>query len=180
LLAKDRDVLNVCSFSGGFSLYAARGGARSITDLDISKHALDSACKNLSLNPWAAKVPHECIQADAFEWLANGPPRGFDLIVCDPPSLARREMDREGAMRAYYALAQSCLRRLNRDGILVTASCSAHVSEHEFMEVIAQAADEHGKWSELWRADHAIDHPATFPEARYLKCIALQVGEAAE
>ena len=179
-LAKDRDVLNVFSFSGGFSLYAARGGARSVTDLDISKHALDSACQNMSLNPWTANVPHECIQADAFEWLANGPPQGFDLIVCDPPSLARREVDREGAMRAYYSLAQSCLRRLRRDGILVCASCSAHVTEHEFMEVIAQAADEQVQWTELWRADHAVDHPATFPEARYLKCIAIQIGAPAE
>ncbi len=175
-LAKGRDVLNAFSFSGGFSLYAARGGARSIADLDISKHALDSAGRNYALNPWAAATPHETIQADAFEWLANGPPRAFDLIICDPPSLAKRETDRAGAIRAYHALAVSCFRRLRPGGILVAASCSAHVNEAEFFGAVMDAAHRHGSVTELWSAGHAPDHPATFPEARYLKCLALQVG----
>ena len=175
-LARGRDVLNAFSFSGGFSLYAARGGARSIADLDISKHALDSAARNYALNPWAAATPHETIQADAFEWLAHGPQRGFDLIICDPPSLAKRETDRPGAIRAYHALAVSCLRRLRPGGILVTASCSAHVSEAEFFGAVMDAAAKHGPVTELWSADHAPDHPATVPEAKYLKCVALQVA----
>lgn len=175
-LAKGRDVLNAFSFSGGFSLYAARGGAKSIADLDISKHALDSAARNYALNPWAASTPHETIQADAFEWLANGPRRAFDLIVCDPPSLAKRETDRAGAIRAYHSLAVSCLRRLRPGGILVAASCSAHVSQEEFFGAVMDAAAKQGPVTELWSADHAPDHPATFPEARYLKCVALQVG----
>ncbi|MDB6139654.1 MAG: rRNA (guanine-N2)-methyltransferase, partial [Verrucomicrobiaceae bacterium] len=120
--------------------------------------------------------PHETIQADAFEWLADGPQRSFDLIVCDPPSLAKRETDRPGAIRAYHALAVSCLRRLRPGGILVAASCSAHVNEGEFFGAVMDAAHKHGPVTELWSADHAPDHPATFPEARYLKCVALQVG----
>lgn len=176
LLARDRDVLNVFSFSGGFSLYAARGGARSVTDLDISKHALDSAMWNFSLNPWAETVAHELIQADAFEWIANGPRRSFDLIVCDPPSLAKRETERAGAINAYRSLTTSCLRRLKPGGILVAASCSAHVSEEEFFEAVTSAADQEGAWTELWRAAHAPDHPANFREAHYLKCMALQTS----
>ncbi len=175
-LARDRDVLNAFSFSGGFSLYAARGGANSIADLDISKHALDGAARNYALNPWAAATPHETIQADAFEWLANGPRRAFDLIICDPPSLAKRETDRAGAIRAYHALAVSCLRRLRPGGILVAASCSAHVSQGEFFGAVMDAAAKDGPVTELWSADHAPDHPATFPEAKYLKCVALQVA----
>ena len=177
-VAKDRDVLNAFSFSGGFSLYAARGGARSMTDLDISKHALESSTLNFELNPWAAETKHELIQADAFEWLANGPRRGFDLIICDPPSLAKRETERAGAINAYRALAVSCLRRLTPGGILVAASCSAHVSEDEFFSAVTSAADEYGPWTELWRAAHAPDHPATFREAHYLKCIAIQLGRS--
>ena len=173
-LSRGRDVLNAFSFSGGFSLYAARGGAKSITDIDISKHALDSAARNYALNPWAAATAHETIQADAFEWLASGPRRSFDLIVCDPPSLAKRETDRAGAIRAYHALAVSCLRRLRPGGILVAASCSAHVSAEEFFGTVLEAADKQGRFTELWRAGHAPDHPATFPEAQYLKCVALQ------
>jgi len=172
-LAEGREVLNVFSFSGGFSLYAARGGAKRVTDLDISRHALDSARRNFALNDWAAQVPHELVQGDAFEWLASGPPRSFDLIICDPPSLARREVDREGAIRAYYSLAVSCLRRLRPGGVLVAASCSAHVTEDEFFEAVMSAADERGEWTELWRSAHAVDHQATFREARYLKCLAL-------
>lgn len=174
-LAKGREVLNVFSFSGGFSLYAARGGARRVTDLDISKHALDSANRNFALNDWSATIPHECVQADAFEWIANGPRRSFDLIICDPPSLARREMDREGAIRAYGTLAANCLRRLSSGGVLVAASCSAHVSEGEFFGAVISAADQAGRWTELWRSAHAPDHPANFPEARYLKCVALRL-----
>lgn len=177
-LAADRDVLNVFSFSGGFSLYAARGGARSVTDLDISKHALESARRNFALNPWAANVPHEQIAGDAFEWLVNGPRRQFDLIVCDPPSLARREADRAGAIRAYHTLATSCLNRLRPGGVLVAASCSAHVSEEEFFGAAFDAADRTSPHVELWRAAHAVDHPVTFPEANYLKCLALRLSRA--
>lgn len=172
-LARGRDMLNVFSFSGGFSLYAARGGARRVTDLDISSHALESARRNFALNEWAAATNHDYVRGDAFEWLAEGPRQNFDLIVCDPPSLARRETEREGAARAYHTLATACLRRLNADGILVAASCSAHVSEEEFFHAVMSAADQHGPWKELWRSAHAADHPATFREARYLKCLAI-------
>ena len=175
-LAKDCDVLNVFSFSGGFSLYAARGGARSVTDLDISKHALDGAKRNFALNDFAARVHHACVQADAFEWLAANDRERFDLIVCDPPSLARRETDRTGAISAYRNLALGCLRHLTPGGVLVTASCSAHVSEEEFFDAVTSAAAQRGPCTELWRAAHAPDHPATFAEAKYLKCIALKVG----
>lgn len=177
-MAADREVLNVFSFSGGFSLYAARGGARHVTDLDISKHALQSARRNFALNAWSARVPHEQIQGDAFEWLANGPRRQFDLIVCDPPSLARREVDRAGAIRAYHALATSCLSRLRPGGVLVAASCSAHVAQEEFLGAVFDAADRFGPSVEVWRAAHALDHPATFPEANYLKCVALRLSRA--
>lgn len=177
-LAANQDVLNVFSFSGGFSLYAARGGARSVTDLDISKHALESARRNFALNAWAAKVPHHQIQGDAFEWLATGPRELFDMIICDPPSLARRENDRAGAIRAYHTLASSCLKRLRPGGVLVAASCSAHVTNEEFMGAVFDAADRVGPNIELWRSAHAQDHPTTFAEANYLKCLALRLSRA--
>src|SRR5258706_6398080 len=90
-LARGRNVLNAFSFSGGFSLYAARGGARSVTDLDISPHALDAARRNFTLNhgdPAVVQRRHETIQADAFLWLERNLVRKFDLIILDPPSLA--------------------------------------------------------------------------------------------
>ncbi len=176
--AAGRDVLNAFSFSGGFSLYAARGGARSLTDLDISAHALASAKRNVALNLDQARITgcrHESVQADCFDWLATGPRREFDLIILDPPSLARREHERAGAIQAYGKLAASGIGRLRPGGILLSASCSAHVTEGEFFGVVRDTARRSGRHhSELCTTRHAPDHPATFPEAWYLKAIYLQ------
>ncbi|GAA5513438.1 ribosomal RNA large subunit methyltransferase I [Deinococcus carri] len=173
-LARGRRVLNAFSFSGGFSLYAARGGAREVVSLDISAHALASAGRNFALNP-GLTARHETVQADVFEWLAQTG-REFDLIILDPPSLARREAERAGAIRAYGKLAADGLRRLAPGGVLVSASCSAHVSAEEFFEAVRGAARRSGrKWRELRTSRHAPDHHASFPEAEYLKAIYLQL-----
>jgi 23S rRNA (cytosine1962-C5)-methyltransferase len=130
-IAGGADVLNAFSFSGGFSLYAARGGARCVTDLDISAHALAAGDRNFELNrdlPAVAACRRETVQADAFDWLDAGPAARFGLVVVDPPSLAKREADRPGAIAAYERLIASALRRVRRGGVLVAASCSAHVT----------------------------------------------------
>lgn len=175
-LAKGRDVLNVFSFSGGFSLYAARGGARSVTDVDISAHALESAKRNFSLNPGVAGVPHEGVQADAFAWMGEATGK-WDLIVVDPPSLAKREREKTGALRAYRKLNAEAIGRLKPGGVLVAASCSAHVRAEEFLSLVRDEARRSGrKWRELWTSGHAADHPAAFPEAEYLKAVAIEFG----
>lgn len=174
-LAAGRDVLNAFSFSGGFSLYAARGGARSTTDLDISPHALDSARRNFALNaadPHIAACRHDCAQADTFNWLAASATADFDLAVLDPPSLAKREAERAGAVQAYRRLALLGIPRLRRGGILVAASCSAHVTSEEFFAAVLDALHtSRRRFVELARTLHAPDHPATFAEAHYLKCV---------
>ncbi|GBF07785.1 SAM-dependent methyltransferase containing PUA domain [Deinococcus aerius] len=176
-LAKGRRVLNAFSFSGGFSLYSARGGAQGVVSLDISAHALRSAERNFALNtsdPHVAACRHETVQADVFDWLSETR-REFDLIVLDPPSLARREAERAGAIRAYAKLASDGLRRLAPGGILVSASCSAHVSADEFFEAVRGVARRSGRrWRELRTSRHAPDHHAAFAEAEYLKAIYLQ------
>jgi 23S rRNA (cytosine1962-C5)-methyltransferase len=177
-LADGRDVLNAFSFSGGFSLYAARGGARSVTDLDISAHALASAERNFQLNTADAKIA-SCarmrVQADAFEWLAAGTPQKFGLIILDPPSLAKREAERAGAVAAYARLAENGIRLLGRGGILTACSCSAHVSAEEFFGAVRSAAAASGRrFAEIKTTRHAPDHPATFKEAEYLKAIFLK------
>ena len=173
-LSSGRDVLNLFSFSGGFSLYAARGGAARVVDVDISDHALESARRNFSLNPLLSSTPHEGIRADAFSWIRSTTHR-FDMIIVDPPSLAKREREREGACSAYRKLHAAAIRRLRPGGILVAASCSAHVREEEFFSIAHKEARLSGRpFHELWRSGHAIDHPATFPEARYLKALCLR------
>jgi 23S rRNA (cytosine1962-C5)-methyltransferase len=178
-LSQGREVLNAFSYSGGFSLYAARGGAVRVVDIDISQHALESAKRNFTLNhrnPRVAAALHECIQADAFQWIESGPHRKFDLIICDPPSLALREEQRLPAATAYQRLNTAAMLRLRRGGILVAASCSAHVSSEEFFTSVRRAAHQVGRRAtELFLTGHAPDHPATIPEARYLKCMGMQL-----
>jgi len=178
-LARGCDVLNTFSFSGGFSLYAARGGARSVTDLDLSAHALAGAKRNVALNAANASMAlcrHEFVQADAFEWLNHQPGRTFDLVILDPPSLAKREVERLGAIRAYARLALSGIEHLRPGGILVACSCSAHVTAEEFFEAVRRSAVGGGRsFEELWTTRHAPDHPAIFTEAEYLKAIYLRV-----
>ena len=179
-LAPGAEMLNAFSFSGGFSLYAAQGGARSATDLDISAHALDSARRNFSMNQSdraVAACRHETAQGDTFDWMAQTS-RRFDLIVLDPPSLARRETERVGAIRAYGRLASLGMSRLRPGGILVAASCSAHVSAEEFFSAVRGAARQsRRRFTERRTTAHPPDHPATFAEAHYLKCIYLLLEE---
>jgi 23S rRNA (cytosine1962-C5)-methyltransferase len=174
------DVLNAFSFSGGFSLYAARGGAKSVTDLDISQHALAAAERNFQLNhahPNVVRAQHRAIQADAFEWLEQAKPAQFDVAIVDPPSLAKREAERAGAIQAYGRLAANGIRLLRPRGVLVAASCSAHVSAEEFFSTVRAAASRSSRRvEELGTALHAPDHAATIPEAQYLKCIYLRLG----
>ena len=179
-LSDGRDVLNVFSFSGGFSLYAARGGASHVTDLDISSHALESAERNFRLNTTDSRiynVARDSVQADAFEWIDEAPKdRTYDLIIVDPPSLAKRERERDGAIRAYHRLNACALRRLRPGGVLVAASCSAHIPADDFLELVRSIAHRSGrKWHEEWTSEHATDHPAAFREAKYLKAICLRM-----
>jgi 23S rRNA (cytosine1962-C5)-methyltransferase len=176
-LARGRRVLNAFSFSGGFSVYAARGGAAAATDLDISAHALAAAQRNFALNknfPGVAACQHDTVQGDAFDWLAASAAK-FDLVVLDPPSLAKRATEQTGALRAYERLATMGIARLAPDGILVAGSCSAHVPAEDFFEVIRRTAAKSGrKFTELKTLRHPPDHPATFKEAEYLKVIYLK------
>jgi 23S rRNA (cytosine1962-C5)-methyltransferase len=176
-LASGKRVLNLFSFSGGFSLYAARGGARHVTSIDISHHALAELKENWDLNDGDHRirtVPHNEIQADVFEWLRTSRD-DYGLIVLDPPSLAKREQDREGAIQAYQQLTADAIQRLEKGGTLVTASCSAHVSKDEFVRAVRAACTTSGRrFEELAVTGSAPDHPDTLPEMTYLKTVYLR------
>lgn len=172
--ARGKDLLNVFSYSGGFSLYAAASGARSVTNLDISPHALESAERNFKLNENRAEV-RECarfaVQADAFDWLRRSAGKTYDIVVLDPPSMAKRQSEKAGALAAYSKLVESGAARVRDGGLLVAASCSAHVSKEEFFSAVIQAASRAKRsFEETCQTGHPIDHPAAFAEAAYLKC----------
>ncbi len=178
LLALGRRVLNAFSFSGGFSVYAARGGAKSVTDLDISAHALgigqtEFCAEHKLFQQWrpAGTKPCRRTRLNRIEKTSAK----FDLIVLDPPSLAKRATEREGAIRAYERLNSLGIARLAPAGILVAGSCSAHVSAADFFDAVRRAAMKSGrKFTELKTMRHPPDHPAGFKEAEYLKVIYLK------
>jgi 23S rRNA (cytosine1962-C5)-methyltransferase len=139
---------------------------------------LASAQRNFALNtsvPQIASCPHQMIQADTFQWLAAKTARSYDLIVLDPPSLARREAERAGALQAYERLVRLAIGRLDTGGVLLACSCSAHVTATEFFERVWRSARAVGRrCEELRTAGHPPDHRATFKEAEYLKAIYLR------
>ncbi len=170
-------VLNAFSYSGGFSVHAARGGAERVLSLDQSAPALRAAERNFALNQGIATVRrarHETLQADAFEALRDlaVARRRFGIVVIDPPSMARNQAQIQGALHAYERLARLGTALLEPGGLLVMASCSARVSEGAFFECVHRGALSAGRaLREEMRTAHALDHPIGFPEGSYLKCV---------
>jgi 23S rRNA (cytosine1962-C5)-methyltransferase len=176
-LAAGRRVLNVFAYTGGFSLYAARGGAEAVASLDLSRPALETAVHNFHLNrdlPGVAAAGHELLQGDAFQLMEDlvAQKRRFDLVVVDPPSFARQQAETERALGAYARLTRLALRLLLPGGILVQASCSSRVETAEFFNGIHRTAHKEKRpLREIERTGHPVDHPISFPEGAYLKCL---------
>jgi 23S rRNA (cytosine1962-C5)-methyltransferase len=176
-LAAGRRTLNVFAYSGGFSLYAAQGGAPEVLSLDASVPALAAAERNFALNrdlPAVAACRHTVLAADAFEALVELRGRGerFGLVIVDPPALAKRENEVERAVLAYARLTGLALGVLAPGGTLVMASCSSRVTAERFIATVNRAAQQAGRpLHEIERTGHALDHPVRFPEGGYLKCL---------
>lgn len=176
-LAAGKRVLNVFAYNGGFSLYAARGGARQVASLDISRPALEAAVRNFALNqqvPTVAAAEHQLLVGDAFSRLAvlatDG--RRFDLVIIDPPSFAKQQSEVERALAAYAQLTRLGLGVLQAGGTLVLASCSSRVSAETFFATVTQTAAQARRPLQTFaQTAHALDHPVGFPEGAYLKCL---------
>jgi 23S rRNA (cytosine1962-C5)-methyltransferase len=177
-LAQGRTVLNAFSYTGGFSLYAARGLAHSVTSIDQSGHALSELEANWTLNEDNRQIracPHKEVQADVFSWLPDCPER-YGLVVIDPPSLASRKEDIPGALKAYRRLAETGLQRTEPGGVLVCCSCSSQISREDFFSIIRETLGQSSIKSEIIEVTgHAPDHPEGIPELNYLKAVWIQV-----
>ena len=174
-LAHDRSVLNCFSFTGAFSIYAFGGGAKEVVTFDSSKSALELAEQNLQLNGFA-QTPGELLKGDAFAYLKEIDKK-FDLIVLDPPSLAPKRSDVDAATGGYKFLNLHALKHLNPGGVLLTFSCSQHLSIDLFQKVVFGAAVDAGrKVTMIKRLSQPIDHPVSLhhPEGEYLKGLALR------
>ena len=179
-VAAGRDLLDVFAYHGGFALHAARGGARALVTIDQSQPATATARRNFKRNEAQTGRPtsdYETLVGDAFQTMAllarHG--RRFDLVVLDPPSFARRQADVAGALAAYRRLVTAGVALLAPAGILVAASCSSRVAAEPFFALVQETTRAAGRPGQLLRtSQHPVDHPISFPEGAYLKCIALQ------
>jgi len=168
--------LDCFTCTGGFALHMA-ARCESVEAVDSSAAALATAAKNASANGFGNV---SWMEANAFDLLAghDGAGRRFQTVVLDPPAFAKSRGAVEGAMRGYKEINLRALRLLERDGVLVSCSCSHHVSEAALFEVIAAAALDAGRTLRvLERRTQALDHPVllTVAETHYLKCLIFQV-----
>lgn len=168
-------VLNVFSYTGGFSLHAALGGASKITSVDSAAPAIAGISRNLALSGLPANA-HTAVAADAFDYLARAATHAWrwDLVIVDPPSFARSERSRPAALRAYERLVTAALRVTEPGGRFALASCSSHIAEADLLDLAARPG-----LRLRMTAGAASDHPVlpAFPEGAYLKFLLFDVGE---
>jgi 23S rRNA (cytosine1962-C5)-methyltransferase len=171
--------LDVCCYQGGFALHLARV-TRRVTGIDASRAALEVAEQNLEANRSQLKAEVDWVAGDAFNILRDWSDSGekFDSIVLDPPAFAKTQRAVEGALRGYKELNLRALKMLRPGGLLVTCTCSHHVSGADFEATVASAAaDAHRRVRLRERRGAAPDHPVVLnlPETEYLKCLVLEV-----
>jgi 23S rRNA (cytosine1962-C5)-methyltransferase len=174
------DALDAFCYQGAFALHLA-SKCSSVTGVDSSRPALEMADKNASLNATPTGREVEWIEANAFDLLRDyaAANRHYDTVVLDPPAFAKTKRDLEKALGGYKELNLRAMKMLRPGGILVTCSCSFHVSPHDFLKVVADAAqDAHKSLRVLESRGAAKDHPVLLnvPETSYLQCIVLSVS----
>ncbi|MBC8161709.1 MAG: class I SAM-dependent rRNA methyltransferase [Roseiflexaceae bacterium] len=177
-VSAERDVLNCFAYTGAFSLYALRGGARHVISNDIGKGLEASATSNISLSGLDG-ARHNFITEDCFTLLESyvKQRRQFDLVILDPPSFARNKQSRFAAVRAYTRLNTLALRCLRPGGLLASASCTSQVGSEAFKETLAAAGAQAGRRLQIiHEVGQPLDHPVppAFPEGRYLKFVVMR------
>ena len=174
--AKNRRVLDCFTNHGAFALACARAGASEVTGVEGNTESLAMAKKNAERN----QLRVQWIEQDVFQFLRSAEKKEsqYDLIVLDPPSFTRTKSGLRDAMRGYRELHVRAFKLLSKDGLLATFSCSHHVNENAFSQVIAEAlVDARRSARRLRRFEQSLDHPVlpTLPETEYLKGVLLEM-----
>lgn len=175
--AAGKRVLNCFAYTGGFSVYALGGGAVSVTSVDASIPALEMAEKNVALNNFDVSKT-EFIAADVKDYLADREHNEFDVIILDPPAFIKDRRKIKEGLSGYKKINTAAIRLLPPGGILVTASCSAHLSLADFRYCISESAGAAGRTLQILETfTHGADHPelAAYTEGDYLKCFFARV-----
>lgn len=175
-LSKGKRVLNCFSYTGGFSVHALAGGAARVDSVDISQDAIDRAKRHVILNGFDGEA-HGFYAEDVFEFLRQKP-MDYDLVILDPPAFAKKKRDIVTACRGYKDINRVAMQKMPRHSILLTSSCSYHVDEALFQNVVFQAAAEANRTVKIiGRHQLAADHPINLchPEGDYLKSLVLYI-----
>lgn len=178
-LAQGKKVLNVFSYTGGFSIYAMKAGATEVHSLDSSQRALEVCEENVALNG-LPQDQHRSIQADALEFLKADELSEYDIVVLDPPAFAKRASARHAAVQGYKRINLRALEGMKSGSLLFTFSCSQAVDDALFANTIVAAAIQAGRNVRiLHRLHQPPDHPVNVfhPEGSYLKGLVLRVDD---
>ena len=176
-IAFQKRVLNAFAYTGAFSVSAAAGGAKKVDSIEISEKALTLAKKNFSLNQLSPD-DHGFYCQDVFDFLREKP-LDYDLLILDPPAFAKKREDLSSAIRGYRELHSLAFKKMPEGSLLLTCSCSYHVSEENFLSLIFQAAKEAKRQVKILSSHHlAYDHPISLfhKEGKYLKSFLLSLG----
>ncbi|MES9957796.1 MAG: class I SAM-dependent rRNA methyltransferase [Sedimenticola sp.] len=172
-----RRVLEVCSYVGAWGVQAAARGAAEVLSVDVSRTALDAVEANAALNGVSGRV--QTVRGDAFEIMRGlrAERERFDVLMVDPPAFIKRRKDIKEGTQAYRRINQLALQLLSKDGILITSSCSHHMSRDSLLQVVQQAARHTDRTVQLLeQGAQAPDHPVhpAIPETAYLKTFYLR------
>jgi 23S rRNA (cytosine1962-C5)-methyltransferase len=176
--AQERRVLNMFGYTGGFSLYALKGGARRVDTVESSARAMEMVGRNLTLNFPENEVSHQGIQTDGFKYLKSME-RDYDLIILDPPAFAKHLKALDNALKGYTRINARAMAKIRPGGLLFTFSCSQVVSREAFRQAVFTAAARTGRPARiLHQLTQPADHPVDIyhPEGEYLKGLVLEVG----
>ena len=174
--AKGRKVLNAFCYSGAFSVYALKGGAKLVHSVDSSRQAIEWTKENVELNGIESSR-HESSVADIKKFLVQSK-ETWDMIILDPPAFAKHHNITHNALQAYIHINSEAMKRINPGGFLMTYSCSQAITREMFRGAIQAAALETGrKIRILHHLSQGPDHPVSIyhPEGEYLKGLILQV-----
>lgn len=175
-LAKGRSVLNLFSYTGGFSLYAGVEKASAVTSVDIAPAAIKMAEKNWQMNDLNPDN-HEGVVADVFDFVKSSTQK-YDIVMVDPPSMTHSEKTKASAKKSYTDLFIQAARLVNKGQHLVLSSCSSHISFDDFLEIIDESLSGARKTGQIIRVSgQGIDHPIPHycRELRYLKFVHLRL-----
>ncbi|MBO5634955.1 MAG: class I SAM-dependent rRNA methyltransferase [Bacteroidales bacterium] len=172
-----RNVLNLFCYTGGFSVYALRGGALRVDSVDSSRKAVDMVGRNMDLNGYGSEL-HEDICADAIDFLRGVPEDKYDLMIVDPPAFAKHRGALSNALRAYQRLNAAAISKVAPGGLVFTFSCSQVVDKEAFALAVFSAAAQTGRSVRILdRLNQPADHSVNIyhPEGEYLKGLLLYV-----